>query len=82
MKFANLLWAITNDGRKHYRLALAIGCSEIRFSRCISGRSNFTQSEQEKMAGVLGYSREWLFRKMKPPVRSPEPKAAHARVEA
>lgn len=77
MKFANLLWAITNDGRKQYRLAMAIGCSEVRFSRCLSGRSTFTQEEQEKMAGALGFSREWLFRKTKPPVGSQSAQPAH-----
>jgi hypothetical protein len=71
MKFANLLWAITNDGRKHYRLAIAMGCSEVRFSRCLSGRSDFTLEEQREIAGVLGYSSEWLFRKTKAPIRLP-----------
>jgi hypothetical protein len=82
MKFANVLWAITNDGRKHYRLAMAMGCTEIRFSRCLSGRSNFTSEEQGKLAQVLGYSREWLFRKVKPPARLTQPKLPHSAVAA
>ena len=44
MHFPHLLLAITNWG-PHYKLARAVGCSESRLSRCLYGRSTFTDEE-------------------------------------
>jgi hypothetical protein len=70
MRFANLLWALSTDERPHYRIAAAIGCSEARFSRCLSGRASFSDSERKRLAGVLGYRESWLFHMVKPRVES------------
>jgi plasmid maintenance system antidote protein VapI len=69
MRFANLLWALLTDGRPHYRIAAAIGCSEARFSRCFTGRATFTEDEKTRLAVVLGYSEPWLFQVVKRKVR-------------
>ncbi len=60
MNFPFLLWAVANWG-PHYKLARAIGCSESRFSRCLYGRSTFTEEERAAIAHVLGLSESWLF---------------------
>lgn len=72
MKFANLLWAVANDGRPHYKIALSAGLGEARFSRCLSGRSQFTSEERERVAGALGYSLDWLFTEIRVPRQSVE----------
>jgi hypothetical protein len=77
MKFPHLLWAITNWG-PHYRLAQAIGRSEARLSRCLSGRTNFTQEERSALSRVLRYSESWLFEEVEPPARKPFTELAHA----
>jgi DNA-binding transcriptional regulator YdaS (Cro superfamily) len=68
VKHPNLLWAIKNWGA-HYRLAQAIGRSEARLSRCLSGRTNFTAEERFAIARVLGFSEAWLFEEAAPPAR-------------
>ncbi len=79
MNFPHLLWAITNWG-PHYKLALAVGCSESRLSRCLYGRSTFTDEERASIARVLGLSEKWLFEEVEPPVRT-APEAEGARRE-
>jgi hypothetical protein len=66
VKFPHLLWAIANWGA-HYRLAQAIGRSEARLSRCLSGRANFSTDERFAIARILGFSEAWLFEEAAPP---------------
>ena len=66
MNFPHLLWAITNWG-PHYKLARAVGCSESCLSRCLYGRSTFTDEERASIAGALGQSEQWLFEQVEPP---------------
>lgn len=68
MNFPHLLWAVTNWG-PHYRLARAIGSSESRLSRCLYGRSTFTDNERAAIARTLGLSEAWLFEEVAPPIR-------------
>jgi hypothetical protein len=77
MKFPNLLWAIANYGAQ-YELARAIGCSESRFSRCLSARSDFTAVERAALARTLGFSEAWLFQPVKPPARTAQTALVHA----
>ena len=67
MKFPNLSWAIARQHRAHYRAAIEAGISESRFSRCLSGRSQFSQEERLKLASCLGYAELWLFQEVSPP---------------
>jgi hypothetical protein len=69
MKFPNLSWAIARQHRAHYRAALEAGMSESRFSRCLSGRSQFAPEERRKLATCLGYAETWLFQEVVPPAR-------------
>jgi hypothetical protein len=66
VRFPHLLWAIENWG-PHYRLAQAIGRSEARLSRCLSGRANFSSEERFAIASILGFPQEWLFEEAMPP---------------
>ena len=66
MKFAHLLWAISNWGRR-YRLAHSISRSEARLSRCLSGRANFTPEERAALSRVLRFPESWLFEEVTPP---------------
>jgi transcriptional regulator with XRE-family HTH domain len=79
LKYPNLLWAITNWGA-HYRLAQAIGRSEARLSRCLSGRTQFTAEERQTIAQALGYPAEWLFEEPQPPTRMVATGLVHANV--
>jgi hypothetical protein len=67
VNYPHLLWAIVQWGGPHYRLAQAISRSEARFSRCLSGRTNFTPEERAALSLVLGYSEAWLFEVIVPP---------------
>jgi transcriptional regulator with XRE-family HTH domain len=70
LNFPHLLWGLTNWG-PHYKLARAIGCSESRLSRCLYGRSPFTDGERAAIARVLGLSELWLFEDVELPARKP-----------
>jgi len=61
MRFPNLVWAIGQHRLAHYEVAGSAGMSEARFSRCLNGRFEFSEGERVKIAGLLGYSQEWLF---------------------
>lgn len=76
MKYAHLLWAITNWGT-HYRLARAIDRSEARLSRCLSGRTPFTPEERAALAFALGFSEAWLFEEIEPPTHTVSAELAH-----
>jgi hypothetical protein len=67
MKFPNLVWATSRERLTHYRLAAAVGISESRFSRCLSGRAEFCQNEREAIARELDYTEGWLFQEITPP---------------
>jgi hypothetical protein len=67
MKFPNLIWAIGRQRWTHYQTASAVGMSESRFSRCLTGRFEFSQEECAKLAAVLQYPQAWLFREIVPP---------------
>jgi hypothetical protein len=77
VKFPHLLWAIANWGA-HYRLAQAIGRSEARLSRCLSGRANFSTDERLAIARILGFSEQWLFEEAAPPAEKTVAVALHA----
>jgi hypothetical protein len=62
MKFPNLVWAAGQNRWAHYQIAAFADMSESRFSRCLSGRADFSSEEQRKLSmlsGIpqLGYSR-------------------------
>jgi len=67
MRFPNLAWAIADRGLTNYKLAEAINISEARFSRCVSGRLQFTDQERSKISKTLKYSAGWLFAPPSPP---------------
>lgn len=68
MSFPNLLWAVNQTG-PHYRFAVALGESESWLSRRMTGRLPFTSEDRERIASVLGYPAEWLFKEPQPPSR-------------
>jgi len=67
MKFPNVAWAAGQHGLTHYQLAAAAEMSESRFSRCFSGRGEFTSDERQKLASRLRYPADWLFQEVSPP---------------
>jgi hypothetical protein len=69
MKFTNLIWAIAQQHRAHYQAAAEGGMSESRFSRCLSGRAEFSDEERRKLSVFLGYPETWLFQEVSPPAR-------------
>ena len=68
MEYPNLIWAIGQRRYAHYELARAADMTESRFSRCLSGRFEFSDEERRKIGALLGYSRDWLFAKITPPI--------------
>jgi hypothetical protein len=77
VKYPHLLWALANWG-PHYKFAQAIGKSEARLSRCLSGRTSFTSQERSEMARVLGFSEDWLFEEVEPLRQAIQSELAHA----
>jgi len=71
VKFPNLVWAINDQRMAHYQAAAKAGMGESRFSRCLSGRSEFTSEEQRKIGSCLGYPATWLFQEVSPPCQGP-----------
>jgi hypothetical protein len=67
MKFPNLVWAAGQYRLAHYQIAAAADMSESRFSRCLSGRADFSSEEQRKLSVVLKYPAAWLFQEVEPP---------------
>ena len=70
MLFPNLCWACSQARRANYEVAAEAEISESRFSRCLSGRFEFTQEEKVKIAKCLGYPTTWLFQTVEPPART------------
>ncbi len=70
MIFPNLSWACSEARLANYEVAAATEISESRFSRCLSGRFEFTQEEKVKIAKCLGYPNTWLFQTVEPPART------------
>jgi hypothetical protein len=71
MKFPNLVWASSHDRLANYQVAAAAKMSESRFSRCLSGRAEFSEKERIRLANCLGYPEAWLFQQVEPPARVP-----------
>lgn len=69
MKFPNLIWAAGQRRLPHYEVAAAADMSESRFSRCLTGRAEFSTEEQRRLAIFLDYPIHWLFEKVSPPER-------------
>lgn len=60
----NLRWKIQTLGMKNYEVATAAQLSESKFSRALSGRTDLTAGEQDRIAATLGVAdRAWLFKK-------------------
>lgn len=72
MKFPNLFWALSEKGLAHWKIAVNIPMEPSAFSRRLNGRGDFTATEQERIAGLLGYPAEWLFQIPMPPAAEPE----------
>jgi hypothetical protein len=70
MKFPNLVWTASQHRLPHYQVAAAADMSESRFSRCLSGRAEFSHAEKNKLAVCLGYPVAWLFQEVSPPARA------------
>lgn len=66
MRFPNLVWAISQWG-KRYEFAAALGESEAWLSRRLSGRVEFSEADRRRISGALGYRQAWLFREPRPP---------------
>jgi len=67
MEFPNLIWAASRRGLTQYQLAASANMSESRFSRCLSGRAEFTSGERQGLASRLSYPEDWLFQEVSPP---------------
>lgn len=67
VRYPNLAWAINERHRAHYQAAAEVGMSESRFSRCLTGRSEFSSEDRKTIAKLLDYPEDWLFRKADPP---------------
>jgi transcriptional regulator with XRE-family HTH domain len=76
VKFPNLAWAIHERGSQ-FQFAAQVGESESWLSRRLTGRVEFTENEQERVARILGLPVGWLFQTPEPPGRKP-PKLIHA----
>ena len=66
MKFPNLAWAIRERGSQ-FQFAAQLGESESWLSRRLTGRVEFTDEEQERVALTLGFPADWLFQTPQPP---------------
>jgi hypothetical protein len=69
MKFPNLAWAIREDGLHNYHVAAAVDLSESKFSRCLTGRAEFSSEDKEKLSTFLRHPSAWLFQEIVPPKR-------------
>jgi transcriptional regulator with XRE-family HTH domain len=77
MKFPNLAWAISQRGCQ-FQLAAQLGESESWLSRRLTGRTQFSNVERERVAMALGYPADWLFLAPAPPDRERSAQLAHA----
>lgn len=64
MEYPHLVWAMHQRRLAHYELARAARITESRFSRCLSGRSEFSDDEQRQISALLDYKPDWLFAKI------------------
>jgi hypothetical protein len=67
MKYPLLVWALSRIQVPHYAAAASAGITESRFSRCLSGRADFSAEEMERLVHLLGYPHYWLFQEVVPP---------------
>jgi hypothetical protein len=72
MKFPNLCWALSEKGLAHWRFAVKIPMEPSTFSRRLNGRGDFTATERERLANLLGYPAEWLLQILVPPTTEAE----------
>jgi hypothetical protein len=72
MRFPNLCWALSEKSLAHWKIALKIPMEPSTFSRRLNGRGDFTTTERERIAQILGYPAEWLFQILVPPTVEPE----------
>jgi hypothetical protein len=71
MKFPHVAWAASQRNLAHYRVAESANMSESRFSRCLSGRADFSTEERRKISVCLGFPISWLFEEVSPPGTGP-----------
>jgi hypothetical protein len=69
MKYPNLAWACSQARLANYEVAARAEMSESRFSRCLTGRFEFSEEEKNRLAKCLGYPSSWLFQAIQPPAR-------------
>jgi hypothetical protein len=69
MRYPNLAWACSQVRLANYEVAAQAEMSESRFSRCLTGRFEFSEEEKNKLAKCLGYPASWLFQAIQPPAR-------------
>jgi len=67
VRYPNLRYAASLKRLRNYELARAVGMSEWRLSRVLTGRAEFTPAEREKICSLLGFSADWLFANPVPP---------------
>jgi hypothetical protein len=67
MRFPNVAWALAHRRIPQYTLAVIIGRSEARVSRCLAGRTDFNDSERRAISQALGFPETWLFEEVVPP---------------
>lgn len=61
MKFPNLVWSIRFRRLAHYQLAMRVEMEPSRFSRCLTGRFDFSSPERRRVSQILGFNERWLF---------------------
>jgi transcriptional regulator with XRE-family HTH domain len=67
VKFPNIAYAADVRGLAQYQLASNARMSESRLSRCMNGRSEFSDDERERISAALGFDESWLFERPSPP---------------
>jgi hypothetical protein len=72
MRFPNLCWALSERRLSHWQFAICIPMEPSTFSRRLNGRGDFTPSESERIAHLLGFPGDWLFQEPVPPRLSSE----------
>jgi hypothetical protein len=77
VRYPNLEWAASFHRLRRFELAQLLKISEGAFCNRLSGRVLFSPIEKQRLAERLGYTSEWLFQQMVPPVSArlhrPEP---------
>jgi transcriptional regulator with XRE-family HTH domain len=61
VRFLNIIYAARIRRLAHYEIADRSGMSASRLSRCMNGRSEFTDQERTRIAQILAFEVSWLF---------------------